>query len=55
MTVPGQIQPATDQCRCGCLEPTIRMNSGNLVGELAEGLEEQRGIATPLEKKHRLA
>jgi hypothetical protein len=24
-------------------------------GELAEGLEKQRGIATPLEKQHRLA
>jgi hypothetical protein len=40
--------------RGGCLEPTIRQNSGNLVGELEEGLEEQRGIATPLEELHRL-
>ena len=36
------------------LEPTIRLNSGNLMGEMAEGLEKQRGIATPLEKQHRL-
>ena len=37
------------------MEPTIRLSSGNLVGELAEGLEERRGIATPLEEQHRLA
>jgi hypothetical protein len=37
------------------LEPTSRMTSENLVGEQAEGLEEQRGIATPLEEQHRLA
>jgi hypothetical protein len=29
-------------------------NSGNLMEELAEGLEEWRGIATPLEEQHRL-
>jgi len=36
-------------------EPTIILNSGNLVRELAEGQEEQRGIATTLEGQHRLA
>jgi hypothetical protein len=36
------------------LEPTIRLNLGNLVGELAEELEEQRGIAVPLEEQYRL-
>jgi hypothetical protein len=30
-------------------------DSGNLVEELAEGLEEWRGIETPLEEQHRLA
>jgi hypothetical protein len=55
VAVPGEVQPATDQCRCRCLEPTIRLNSGNLVRQLAEGLEERRGIATPLEEQHRLA
>jgi hypothetical protein len=35
------------------LEPIIRLNSENLVRELA-GLEEQRAIATPLEEQHRL-
>ena len=39
----------------GCLEPTIRLSSGNLVGALAEGLEERRAIATPLEEQPRLA
>lgn len=29
--------------------------SGNLVGEQVEALEEQRGIATPLEEHQRLA
>jgi hypothetical protein len=29
--------------------------SGNVVGELAEGMEELRGIATPLEEQYRLA
>jgi hypothetical protein len=37
------------------LEPTIRLSSGNLKVELAEGLEEQRGRVTPLEKQYRLA
>jgi hypothetical protein len=36
------------------LEQTIRLISGNPVGELEEGLEELKGIATPLEKQHRL-
>jgi hypothetical protein len=53
--VPEEVWPVTDQCRGGCWELTIRLNSGNLVGELAEGPEEQRGIATPLEEQHRLA
>ena len=35
-------------------ETTIRLNSGNLVEELAKGLEECSGIATPLEEQHRL-
>jgi hypothetical protein len=30
---------------------SIRLNSWNLVGELAEGLEEQRRITTPLEEQ----
>jgi hypothetical protein len=37
------------------MESTIGLNSGNLVGMLAERLEEQRGIATRLEEQHRLA
>ena len=37
-----------------CLEPTIKLNSGNLVVERAEGQGMQRGITTPLEE-HRLA
>jgi hypothetical protein len=37
------------------MEPNIRLNSGNLVRELAEGMEELKGIATPLEEQHRLA
>ena len=32
------------------LEPTDLLNSGNLVGELAEELEEQRGIASPVRR-----
>jgi hypothetical protein len=44
VAVPVEVRQATDQCRGGCLEPTIRLNSRNLVGKLAEGLEEQRGI-----------
>ena len=55
MAVPGEVWPATDQCRCGCLEPTIRLNSGNLIRELAEGLKELKGITTPMEDQHRLA
>ena len=55
VAVSGEVRPATDEKRGGCLEPTIRLYSGNLVGELAERLEEQRGIATPLEEQHRLA
>ena len=55
MAVPGEVRPATDQCRCGCLNPTIILNSANLVEELAERLVEQRGIAAPLEEQHRLA
>ena len=31
------------------------LGSVNLVGLLAEGLEGQRGIATPLEEQHQLA
>ena len=49
-SVPGEVCPATDQCRGGSLEPTIRLNSGNLVGELAEELEEWRGIASPVRR-----
>ena len=48
MTAPWEVQPATDQCRCGCLEPTIRLSSGNLVGELEEGLEQ--GVLQPHRK-----
>ena len=36
------------------MEPTIRLSSETLAGELTEGLEELRGIATPLEE-HQLA
>jgi hypothetical protein len=43
-------QPATDQYRCGCLEPTIRLSSWALVGELTQGLEELGGIETPIGK-----
>jgi hypothetical protein len=35
------------------LEPTIRLSYENLVGELAKGLEEWRGIATPLGEKNK--
>jgi hypothetical protein len=52
LAVSGEVPPATDQCRGGCLEPTIRLNLGNLVGDLAGGLEEQRGVASPLEEQH---
>jgi hypothetical protein len=51
---PWEVWPATDQCRCWCFEPTIRLSSENLVEELVEGLEEQSGVATPLEEQHRL-
>jgi hypothetical protein len=30
--------------RCGCLEPTISLSSGTLVGKMAGGLEELRGL-----------
>jgi hypothetical protein len=50
-----EIRPVTDHSRSRWLEPNIRLNSENLVGELAEGLEELRGIATPLEEQHGLA
>jgi hypothetical protein len=49
VAVPVGGMAATDQCRGGCLEPTISLNLGNMVGELAEGQEEQRGITIPLE------
>jgi hypothetical protein len=32
VAVPGEVWPATDQCRGRCLEPTMRLNSGNLAG-----------------------
>ena len=44
MTAPWEVQPATNQYRCECLELTIRLSSGTLVGELAEGLEERGGL-----------
>ena len=47
MLVTWEVVPATDQCICGCLE----LSSGTQVGELAEGLEEWRGIATPKEEQ----
>jgi hypothetical protein len=37
------------------LEPNIRVSSGNLVGDLEEGLEELRGIATPFKEQYKLA
>ena len=51
MAVSWEGLPAPDQCRGGYLQPTIRLSSGTLVGELVEGLGEQRGIATPLEEQ----
>ena len=48
---PLEVWPVTVKCRCGRLEPTIR---GNLVREFSGGLEEQGGLATPLEEQHRL-
>jgi len=47
MAVPWEVHPKTDQCRCECFEPNIRLSSWTLVAELAEGLEEQWGVATP--------
>jgi hypothetical protein len=55
VAVPGKTKPATDQCRCGCSEPTIRLSSRNLAVELVEVQEEWRGIAIPLEEQHRLS
>ena len=49
---PWEVRLATVQCRCGCLEPTITLSSGNLLEELTE---EWMKIATPLEEQHRLA
>jgi hypothetical protein len=37
------------------LEPTVKLNSGNMVGELAEGLVEWTGITSPFEEQHKLA
>jgi hypothetical protein len=55
VAVPQEVLPATDQCRCGSLELTIRLRSGARMGELVEGLEEeQRGIATPQEEQCQL-
>jgi hypothetical protein len=47
--------PVFDECRCRYLDPTIRINLGNIMRELTERLQECRGIATPLEKQHILA
>jgi hypothetical protein len=55
VAAPWEVQTTTDQCRHECLEPTITLSFGTLTGELAEGLEELRVIATPLEEQHRLA
>jgi hypothetical protein len=55
MAVSWEDRSATDQCRCGILEPIIRLSSRTPVEELVEGLEEWKGIATPLEEQHRLA
>ena len=41
---PGEVWPATVQCIRRCLEPAFRLNSGNLVRELAEGLVEQKRL-----------
>jgi hypothetical protein len=43
VAAPWEVEEATVQCRCGCLEPTIRLSSGP-VGELEIGLEELRGL-----------
>lgn len=55
MAAPWDVQLATDQCIYGCLVPIIRLSSGTLVGELAEGLEEQREFATLQEAQRRVA
>ena len=47
MAVPWEALPATDQCRCGFLELTIRLSLETPVGELSEELEEQRGGLQP--------
>jgi hypothetical protein len=47
VVAPREVQPAADQCKCGCLEPNIRLSSGTVVGELEEGLEELSGTAAP--------
>ena len=47
VAVPWEVRPAIEQCRHICLELTFRLNSGTLVGELAGGLKEWRGVATP--------
>ena len=46
VAVPWEVWPATDQCRCGHLEATIGQSAGIPEGELEEGPEEQREIAT---------
>ena len=55
MLVPQEVLPATDQCRCEYLVLTIRLSSETPVGELAERLEDCRGIATLQEEQHWLA
>lgn len=47
------VQPATDRCRCGCMNPNMTLSSGNLVRETAEELEELRVIAAPLQEQYR--
>ena len=48
-----RVLPASDQYRCvcecgrGCLEPSIKVSLGTSVGDLEEGLEDWREIATP--------
>jgi hypothetical protein len=37
--VPWEVLPAPDQCRWGCLVPTIRLSSQTPVGELEEEVE----------------
>ena len=55
MLVPQEVLPATDQCRCEYLVLTIRLSSETPVGELAEGVEEMRGIEIPQEEQWRVA